>query len=63
MVDVLEAMSSMARASPGARGKVAAYDEMMYCQKVLPEVMEVGGQGSGQDADSDCGAMPPMQVG
>ena len=34
VVDVLEAVSRMARVRPAARGEVAVHDEVMYCQKV-----------------------------
>ena len=33
VMDVLELVSWMARASPAARGEVAAHDEVIYCQK------------------------------
>ena len=34
VVDVLEAVSWTAQVSPAVRGKVAAQDEVMYCQKM-----------------------------
>ena len=34
VMDILEAVSWMARVSPTVRDEVAAHDEMMYCQKV-----------------------------
>ena len=34
MADVLVVVVWMVRASPAARGEVAAQDEVMYCQKV-----------------------------
>ena len=30
---------------------------------IIPEVMEEGAQGSGQDRDCDCGATTPVKVG
>ena len=34
MVDMLEVVLWMVRARPAVRGKVAANDEVVYCQKV-----------------------------